>query len=56
MKFFLLKFFFAFFIHFCNPQCNNYFPKIIGGYINNTYVADFAANNETIFTSGYTYD
>ncbi len=54
--FFLLGIVFAFYSHFCSPQCNNYFPKIIGGYQGHTYVSDFDANNDTIFTCGYTYD
>ena len=42
--------------HSCTPLCDNYFPKIIGGMSDHTYVIDFDANHDTIYTCGRTHD
>ena len=38
------------------PLCDNYFPKIIGGKVEDTWIKDFDVKNDTIFTCGATYD
>ena len=53
---FLLTILIAIGKHSCTPLCPNYFPKNIGGPVEDTFLMDFDANHDTIFTCGYTFD
>lgn len=40
----------------CSAQCDNYFPKIIGGTVYNTHINDFDADENTVYMCGFTQD
>jgi hypothetical protein len=54
--FFFLTFLIAIGTAFCTPQCINHFPKNVGGFIYSTWIIDFEASNQTIYTCGSTRD
>ncbi len=53
---FILIFLLEMVLQSCRAQCDNYFPKIIGGKFNNTYIIDFDADDNTIYMCGSTQD
>ena len=38
------------------PFCDKYFPKIIGGKVEDSWINDFDVKNDTIYTCGGTLD
>lgn len=38
------------------PLCDNYFPKIIGGKVEDSWMRDFDVKNDTIYMCGATED
>lgn len=40
----------------CSAICYNYFPKVIGGFNDNTFINDYDADNNTIYLCGHTFD